>query len=44
MTPELSDPVGSLEVGQQEDVEQLGAWPLGMALKRLQQQTDFVPG
>jgi hypothetical protein len=25
VAPELSDPVGSLEVGQHEDVEQLGA-------------------
>jgi hypothetical protein len=26
VAPELTDPVGSLEVGQHEDVEQLGAW------------------
>ena len=25
VTPELSDPVGTLEVGEHEDVEQLGA-------------------
>ena len=25
MAPELADPVGSLEVGEHEDVEQLGA-------------------
>jgi hypothetical protein len=26
VAPELSDPVGSLEVGEHEDVEQFGAW------------------
>jgi hypothetical protein len=26
VAPELADPVGSLEVGEHEDVEQLGAW------------------
>ena len=26
VAPELSDPVGSLEVGEHQDVEQLGAW------------------
>ena len=26
VAPELSDPVGALEVGEHQDVEQLGAW------------------
>jgi hypothetical protein len=25
MTPELADPIGAVEVGKREDVEQLGA-------------------
>jgi hypothetical protein len=33
VAPELSDPVGSLEVGQHEDVEQLGA---GSRAKRIE--------
>jgi hypothetical protein len=26
VAPELSDPVGALEVGEHQDVEELGAW------------------
>jgi hypothetical protein len=29
VAPELSDPIASLEVGQHEDVQQLGAWSGG---------------
>jgi hypothetical protein len=35
VAPELADPVGSLEVGQHEDVEQLGAGSWAEGVERL---------
>jgi len=39
VAPELSDPVGSLEVGEHEDVEQLGARSRPEGLKALREAT-----
>jgi hypothetical protein len=39
VAPELADPVGSLEVGEHEDVEQLGARSRPEGLKALREAT-----
>jgi hypothetical protein len=36
VAPELADPPGPLEVGQHEDVEQLGAWSRSEGLQASQ--------